>query len=368
MQLPLMTNPAIVDLSKNDKIDIRMKEGYKVLEAYLVAQDGAETPVSSIAPESFETNTYSAVIGSPGVAPGLYGLRIRARKEFNEEADFQARSVWVMSGPPEKLVFAHISDSHTGDPRSTMSKSVETPDERRAAVFRAACDSGAAFMVITGDLVSVPGNYQREYPKAYDEIRDNVSIPLFVSPGNHDLYTMSNTSPKPDGVTFWSKYFGPLYYDFSIGRFTFIALNSYDWPVKFRNFMNSQKMEKYGSYSAGMVDRDQVRWLDGVLSAGELRGDTMVCFAHHRVRNFAKSKPGEFAKSQVVETLLRHGVRYYLAGHIHSNSDTASDGINYSTVVSSSSKINEDAAWGYKLCTLEPGRLSCEFVPVIKQL
>jgi len=85
-----------------------------------------------------------------------------------------------MDKPPAELVFAHVSDLHVGDPRSSLTPSIISPDERRARVLKAADKSGAHFMLITGDMVSVPGDYKNEYPQSQKELLEYVTIPMFI--------------------------------------------------------------------------------------------------------------------------------------------------------------------------------------------
>lgn len=287
-------------------------------------------------------------------------------------AGLETKFAWTPDKSPKELTFAFLSDTHAGDPRAGLSPSKITPDERRQRVFKAANSGGAQFVVFTGDVVSVPGDYKNEYPAACDEISGTFGIPLIFAPGNHDLYNTSPKSPKTDGLTFWRKYFGPEYYATRIGKFTFVSLDTYDWPAKYRNFMDSALLKKAGSYTEGAMSREQFEWLKNTLETEGKTGQTIVVLGHHRpTENFAdvdeKVVPGLVKPSEIMKLLSDNHVKYFLAGHIHANTDTTVDGIRFITVSSASAQIPAGESWGYKLCRLSAESLKCEFVPVVKE-
>jgi 3',5'-cyclic AMP phosphodiesterase CpdA len=298
--------------------------------------------------------------------PGLYSLEITTSVDGDEVTETFARSVWVMKSAPGRVTFAHLADTHTGDPRAAMSPSVEQPDERREKVLRAACASGVDFVIVTGDIVSVPGNYPKEYKEAFSQFEQFVSCPLFLVPGNHDQYTTHASKKSADGAAFWQRYFGEDKYAFSIGQYAFVAVNTYDWPAQYRNFMNQPLMRQVGSYSSGAMSRGQYIWLDQTL-AGLSDKHTLV-FGHHLFRDFStknSSVPDLEAPDHVLGLLASHGVKYYFAGHNHRNTGETVQGVTLSTVVSAASDIPDDASWGFRKCTAENESVSCEFISVV---
>lgn len=88
------------------------------------------------------------------------------------------------------------------------------------------------FVTMLGDIV-FGINYQREYEDILSLIV-NLEIPFFPVPGNHDGYakfTEQNNLFSPldwDGLQYWAKFVGPLYYAFSFNGKTFLMLNTYD--------------------------------------------------------------------------------------------------------------------------------------------
>jgi len=283
--------------------------------------------------------------------------------------DTQPRSVWA-PGAVDELTFAVVSDTHAGDPRAGLSPSKLTPTERRLKVLEAAASSGASFIIITGDVVSVPGDYKNEYAEACGEFEKTINIPMFLAPGNHDLYTTTSKPSKADGLAFWNKYFGPLYYSFNIGRFAFVALDTYDWPVNLRNFMDSTLLKKTGSYTEGAMGAEQFAWLGKTLDEQSAAGRTIVAFGHHTPANFARTDAvaanGLVAPDDVAK-LLSGNACCLLAGHVHADTESSLGAMKIITTTSASAQIADGASWGYRLCNLKPGEIECKSVPVVAQ-
>ena len=88
------------------------------------------------------------------------------------------------------------------------------------------------FVTMLGDIV-FGINYQREYEDILSLIV-NLEIPFFPVPGNHDGYakfTEQNNFFSPlewDGLQYWAKFIGPLYYGFQFNGHAFLMLNTYD--------------------------------------------------------------------------------------------------------------------------------------------
>ncbi len=376
---PRMTQPAIVVLNGNAPVinvqALNAKDAAYSFEitdpasGAIVAAREALTVTDVPGVSSVHCENQNLMVQLPAsLAPGLYSLRVTSVIDGESSTETIPRSVWVLAQEPDTVTFAHVSDTHAGDPRAAMAPSAETPDERREKVYRAACASGVDFVILTGDLVSVPGNYKNEYRQAYEDIEAHVSCPVFAVPGNHDLYTTHAAKESADGRTFWKRYFGEERYAFSIGRFTFVITNTYDWPAQYRNFMNQPLMRQVGSYSSGAMSLEQYDWLDQTL--GALSGKTTLVFGHHLFRDYSTKNsevPGLAAPDRVLDLLAARGVTHYFAGHNHRNTEETARGVTLSTVVSAASDIPEDASWGFRKCTAHRDTVSCEFQSVVQR-
>jgi len=374
IQSPVFTAPAVLVLSEDRDMPVSLRPGAELVELEFISQDG-----KSIKSRKFITpspsggaRTFTALIAGLGLENGLYGLRATVKTDTGEATDFQPRSVWVLDRAPGEITFAHLADPHVGDPRATLAKSKETPTERRLTVYRAASESGAQFVIITGDIVSVPGNCKVEYPQAYQELLDTVKIPLFLTTGNHDLYSASGSDPKADGLTFWHRWFGPDRQSFSLGSAFFLLLNTYDWPRENRNFINQLLMQQSGSYASGAVSGEQLTWAKEELAAAKEAGSPAVCAGHHSPPgNLApvmeKTPASSVPRDEVADTLAA-GCLAFLAGHTHRTASNDYKGMKVYVAGSASSDIPPDQSWGYNICKVKISDVSCEFIPVVAQL
>ncbi len=82
-----------------------------------------------------------------------------------------------------------------------------------------------------GDMV-FSMNYIREYSE-FVSLLENLQLPLFTVPGNHDGYAKFlsendfDSGLEFDGLNYWAKYFGPRYFSFKVNGEVFLMLNSY---------------------------------------------------------------------------------------------------------------------------------------------
>lgn len=88
------------------------------------------------------------------------------------------------------------------------------------------------FVTMLGDLV-FGIDYQREYEDILNLVL-NLEVPFFPVPGNHDGYAKFveqnnlTTDVDWDGLQYWTKFIGPLYYSFQFKGKTYLMLNTYD--------------------------------------------------------------------------------------------------------------------------------------------
>ena len=132
--------------------------------------------------------------------------------------------------------------------------------------------------------------------------------------------------------------------------------------------MNQTLMQKAGSYDGGGMSASQFDWLKNTLDAET--GRTVLAFGHHLFRDFAApngSVPEMVSPDDVLNLLAAHEVKDYFAGHNHRNSMEVKNGVTLRTVVSASSDIPGEKAWGFNKCTARASGVTCEFVPVVQK-
>lgn len=130
---------------------------------------------------------------------------------------------WPIEPP---FVFAHLSDPHVD----------AASGPRLETALRRAEESGAAFAVITGDLVRdalrVSEPVARELYEHYVEIVNASRLPVFSVPGNHEIFGIERfLSLVPSehplyGKEMYRTYLGPNYYAVNVGPLHLVAVDS----------------------------------------------------------------------------------------------------------------------------------------------
>ena len=186
------------------------------------------------------------------------------------------------------------------------------------------------FIVILGDLVNqvplgaVKKNLKGLSPEQSNEINklqysslkivfDEVEVPIFVLPGNHDL----GDDFEKKALKIYNKQWGADYYQFVIGETGFLFLNSQHW----KNKVNHEAGEQ------------QFVWIEETLNLWTIRGkmNRLVIFTHIP---FWKNSRNEFVEKNsshegqvlrkeitdrfflLVETYFKGEVKIF-AGHVH---------------------------------------------------
>ena len=154
------------------------------------------------------------------------------------------------------------------------------------------------------------------------------------------------------------------YYDFSIGRWRFVVLDTMDvavsggWPMESENYREGQKLlaeltERDAvnavDWSGGMGEA-QKRWLSDVLADAEKLGQKVMVFGH--VPLLPANDPHNLWNSEeIVEILESYDcVTAYLCGHRHSGGYFEQKGIHYITVEGMVEAGEENAYGAVRLC------------------
>ena len=198
--------------------------------------------------------------------------------------------------PPESsFTFAVISDIH-----SDINSLQATVDKART--------DGVQFIIATGDLTMLG---KIEELKKVKTALDKTSIPYYVIPGNHDLWSVKGGS-KP-----YREVFGADYMSFSKDGVKFILINNGDGVVG--------------------IDEKQSRWLREELASCP----KIYClvFAHMPLNHsFLAHIMGEDSTkvasqaANLVKELVDNKVQELFAGHIHFLSSYELDGLLTNTV------------------------------------
>lgn len=205
----------------------------------------------------------------------------------------QGKTPWTnlaANNDPKNFQFAIVSDRTGG---------------MREGIFEAAVDDlnlmQPEFVISVGDLIQ---GYTRDEEKIYDEweefdeIVQQLQMPFFYVPGNHDL-------SYPELLEEWSARFGPTYYSFKYNNVLFVVLNS-QFIINPKDFWGNEHKKQLGFIEKSLKKAGPVRWT--------------VVFLHHpiwRLRNSSKMEPGSYERWQEIEELFKDRKHTVFAGHNH---------------------------------------------------
>jgi 3',5'-cyclic AMP phosphodiesterase CpdA len=148
-----------------------------------------------------------------------------------------------------KFSFVVFGDNRAGDPAC---------DAVYQKVLAAALERKPAFIVNTGDQIDKPGNI--EHWKRFWELSKSVTVPYFLTVGNHDIHVEVARSKD----TYKAQVDLPgneLYYSFVAGNSLFVVLDTY--------IKGEDKR----------ITGEQFKWLEQVLAASKQK-HTFI-FVHH---------------------------------------------------------------------------------------
>jgi predicted MPP superfamily phosphohydrolase len=353
---PLSTVPVIVE--KGGEFTVRFKsDTFDAVYAYISTSyeplvDEFWLTVGDI---WFSNDLWNMNVKIPDIVPEeLYNITILLDKNGVLLSSSQQRAVSVVEEFTDDFSFIHITDFHVGDPRGLLESIRETLGMK--SIKRCISEINILhpdFVIISGDLVFgqlYPREYSREYKKCYKLIQ-KFDVPTYLCPGNHDGYRR----PFEDGLEFWKKYFGPLYYSFDFGDYHYLSINSYDMSALSR-FTFLFIPFNWG----GSIRDEQLKWIEDDLASNST--DLTFMFMHHNPLWETKSE-SIFRKSyknreNLLGLIEQYGVDMVLAGHVHFDNVTIINETTYiTTTTPSSSNSGDDSYWGYRLIEIEDGMI-----------
>ncbi len=313
-------------------------------------------------------------------------------------SDIQYNSVRVIKEFSDTYRFVHLTDMHVGDPRLyAQERRPENRGGAPSAMMRRIFDELAfldpEFIVVSGDLV-FGGPYAPEYAWAFEFLR-RFSIPLFLVPGNHDGY-VSGGGLLRDGLEYWKQVIGPPYYSFDYGgKQHVVCLNTYDGPAPRRDGWYVA-VQQWG----GAMGPDQLAWLERDLRSAGDAGRNSIIVAHHDPRGNVHAFGGAtspadedgdgYAEAQQVSDMFSYqewndrtsgqdvvdliaennahaalypgtgSITHVLLGHVHGDfidRDDADGTWWVHTTSAGSAVYSGDDFWGYRMITVEDGRV-----------
>lgn len=267
----------------------------------------ALTGVSYVADLDRWTMTATVPSGTPAE---LYDLRLRASDGIDDTA---AHAVAVRDSIDDTFYVVQITDTHLPTHWFWYQSGADT-DTTEIDDLRAMIDDinlmNPDFVIHTGDLVNegeLEDFMARRYFTRAQRVLEELKVPLYLVPGNHDIGGWNDTPPPPgNSRRAWWRFFGwrqlgdpptgdpgrTQDYSFDHGGVHFVGLEAYD------NY-DSWRYPIYGSTS---FTDDQMAWLADDLSLADPTTPS-VLFYHM-----------DFAGELDLQAL---GVTCSLWGHVH---------------------------------------------------
>ncbi|MDA8099288.1 MAG: metallophosphoesterase [Nitrospiraceae bacterium] len=243
-----------------------------------------------------------------------------------------------------KFSFVVLGDNRAGDP---------TCDAVYAKLIASALERKPDFLINTGDQIDKPGNLTNW--KRFKELSRDVSVPYFLTVGNHDVHVEVAGSEEAymDQADLPGK---EIYYSFVAGNSLFLVLDSY--------IKGEDKR----------ITGEQFAWLQMVLSTSREKHKFVV--VHHPLfpekgkgKHHGNSLDRYPAERDLLHGLFKqYGVEYVFMGHEHLYLRKTIDGIAYIITGGGGAPLYADDRNGgfhhYLLMTVDGDNVTGEVVDV----
>lgn len=311
---PILPVPAIRTPGSSFVIEALAPEATTGWRASLTRSDYERSlALTNVSYVTDDARWYMTATVPSGTPAELYDLRLRASGGIDDTA---AHAVAVRDSIDGTFYIVQITDTHLPTHRFWYQSGADT-DTTEMEDLRALIEDinlmNPDFVIHTGDLVNegeLEDFMARRYFTKAQRVLEELTVPLFMVPGNHDIGGWNDT-PPPAGNSrrAWWRFFGwrqlgdpppgdprrTQDYSFDHGGVHFVGLEAYD------NY-DSWRYPIYGSTS---FTGDQMAWLADDLSLADPAAPKIL-FYHY-----------DFASELNLGSL---GVDCALWGHIHRTS------------------------------------------------
>jgi 3',5'-cyclic AMP phosphodiesterase CpdA len=197
------------------------------------------------------------------------------------------------------MIIGHLSDLHVAPPGQRLFGVLDTYTSAVDAVRHLSrLNPGPDAVIVTGD---VAGHGQPDEYAAARQVLDQLPVPYFVIPGNHDRRKGLLTAFPGHA---WTTESGLVQYTVDDFLVRLVALDSID-----------------EGHDEGGVDPERLAWLDATLAAAPKK-PTLVFLHHPPIRSgvWWMDTAGLAGAAELGTVLDRHGqVGLVASGHIHRN-------------------------------------------------
>ena len=325
IQKPLFNEPAIVQAGAAFELRLKPDDGQipEAVELVPVNGDGSATISLTIPSQNVEGGEQVYMVGIPADAPeALYDLKVG----FSDgETDTQPHAVKVVSAFKDDYIFVHLTDIHFNmgnDPLRNVLR-MKIMDDVTAL--------NPEFVLFSGDLGLNPATYDVDYVFAYESFLEHLGAPVFMTPGNHEMYIDDVDGRAVDGREYWEAAYGPMYHSFDYGPLHVATICTYDWPPRWRD-KREEETVRLKINNLGLIGPEQWEWLQRDFADAASRGQHIIAHTHIPLEFLQGGNRMGLTNPEVVEGpslqkftkfLNHYNVSHVFAGHVHFSSERA---------------------------------------------
>ena len=230
----------------------------------------------------------------------------------------------------------------------TDNKDFKQETENFEKAITAANKLRPAFVIVTGDLVNLPGDEAQinEYKRIVKMLDPN--IPIYHLAGNHDV----TNDPKTTDIQAYRKKFGRDYFSIKQNGMYGIVLNSL-------YFKSPAFVEKEA--------REQDQWLRKELKKAKQAGaNPLLVFQHHGWFLTDPAEKDEYfnipmeTRTKYLDLFKEYGVSHVFAGHYHRNAFGKSGTMEMVTTGPVGKPLGKDPS-GIRIVIVKDGKASHEY-------
>ncbi len=239
----------------------------------------------------------------------------------------------------QPFVFGIIADVQYADKDNIGARHYRTSLQKLKECVADFNDRRLSFVIQLGDFIDGGPKAEKELDQVLT-VYNTLNTDRYHVLGNHDFTGISRSAVLDKmGID-------RGYYDFTIGCWRFVVLDTMDiavsggWPQDSDNYRQGAEMLDQLTQAAaanavdwnGGVSSEQIEWLDRVLTDADNKKQRAIIFGHHPVRP-AGDIHNVWNADEIVKVLRSHDCpAAYLNGHTHQSRYTRENGIAYITL------------------------------------
>lgn len=361
IQHPLLSVPVIVEAGDTFSIKLKLPADKEVSDALLKGSADASQQaklrlgVPVAADELTEIQT-TVPLDTP---EALYDLTV----SFSDgSSDTQPHSVKVVREFKKQFDFIHLTDIHFN-----VVKKNPGSNPVRIKLLQDASSMAPEFILFSGDLALYPKAYDADYADSYENFIEHLKAPMFMAPGNHELYIDRRGEEPIDGRDYWDAAYGPMHHSFDYGNLHVVSINTFDWPDRWRDRYHEED-KKAGAYGMAYIGPEQWDWLQKDLKTAAAANKKIIAHTHIPLEllqggrmigavNPEKMKGPSLAK--FTKFLNHFNVSHVFAGHLHFNAirelGTTKEVL---TIGAGNAQKDEDPRWGFRIVHVSDGEIT----------